>query len=282
MKTEERKILDDSLVKLFKITPEDLSSLYNDDGDLTDFSAVTKLDSERIQRFTTEKNDQYKRGIKESAVKFERDIKEKYGVESELLGIDLVDHVINERVSEAKSSESIKEHPEFLKARSEWVREQKARDKEWEKKLSDKDIEFERAKTFDFVKSKADSILGELKPLFPSNPVVASNIKNLFFSELEKGNYRRQDEDILVFDKDNNPIKDTHGYPKTFNDFTKDIADKFFEYQTAEPRSSAGNTEPRKPGQGSLPKTEQERIQLLQDPKITPLRRKELTELVIK
>lgn len=282
MKPEEKKILNDSLVKLFKITPEDLSSLYNEDGDLIDFSVVLKADAERIRNFTTEKNNQYSRGIKEGAQKIEREIKEKYGIESDLIGVDLVDHIIVEKVSEAKSSESIKEHPEFLKARSEWVKEQKNRDKEWEKKIEEIQQKYEKAKLFDTIKSKAGELLEQWKPIYPNNPVVANNIKNLFFAELERGNYRNEEDEIHVLDNENNPVKDSHGYPKNFNDYVKEIADRYFEYQVAEHRSSSGNKAPTGQGVPQFPRDENERLTMLRDPNITPARRKELTEYVIK
>ncbi len=282
MKPEERKILDDSLVKLFKITPEKLASLYNEAGDLIDFTPVIDLDAERVSRHSGEKNDQYKRGVKEGAQKIEREIKEKYNVESELVGIDLVDHIIVEKVSESKSSESIQKHPEFLAARAGWEKEQKARDREWQKKLDDKDREYQRSKIFDSVRTKALDQLAEAKPILPQDPRKAEQWKQIFIRELESGNYQiAEDGTILVLDKEGNALKDDHGYNKVFNEYTKELMEKYFEFQTAEQRSSSGNKE-HSGTDKQFPKSEDERLTMLRDPAITPARRKELTEYVIK
>lgn len=290
MKPEEQKILNESLSKLFKIGSEKLAKLYNEAGDLTDMSPVMDADAERIQKFQSDKNDQYKRGVKEAAQKLERDIKEKYSVESELMGVELVDHILIEKLAEAKSSQSIEKHPTFLKARQEWEKEQKTRDKVWEKKLEEHETEFKRAKVFETVKSKALSLLSESKPILPADPVKAEHWKNVFLKELESGNYQQSDDGtILVLDKDGNSLKDQHGYSKTFNEFAKEIADKYFEYPVADDRSSAGLKDKDKDkggGGGGItfkpPKNEDERLAMLRDSKITPELRKQITEFVIK
>lgn len=291
MKPEEKKIVSDSLVKLFKITPEDLASLFNEAGDLINFTAVERLDSERTTRFTDDRNNQFSRGVKEGAQKIEKAIKEKYSIESDKTGIDLVDHVVVEKVSEAKTSEEVSDkHPYVMKARRDWEKEQKERDKEWQKKLDNMQVEFDRAKTFEFVKTKADGILTGLKPIFSSNPLIANNIKNLFFDELAKQNFKRQDEEVLIFDKEGNPMKDAHGYTKSFNDVVKEVADKYFEYQTSEGRSNSGNQNAGGQGgqsgqagqNGKMPRTEEERMTMLRDEKITRQQRKAITEYVIK
>lgn len=287
MKPEEKKILSDSLSKLYKIDPEKLASLYNEAGDLTDLSVIMEADAQRVAKFKGEKEDQYKRGVKEASQKLEHAIKEKYAVESDLEGVELVDHILVSRISESSKPETIQKHPEFIKARAEWEKEQKQRDKEWEKKLTDKDIEFNRVKTFEQVKNRAMQILTEANPILPSDPKKAESWKNVFLAELSSGNYQISDDGtILVLDKDGSMLKDTHGYSKTFNDHAKELADKYFEFPVAEKRSSAGLKEKEKEGQGGAqfvpPKNEEERLQRLRDPRITPQARKELTEYVIK
>ena len=84
MKTEEQKLLHESLSKLYKIEPETIASLYNEAGDLVDFSPILDLDAKRIQKLKSDSDSQYKRGIKEGASKIENAVKEKYEIESDL------------------------------------------------------------------------------------------------------------------------------------------------------------------------------------------------------
>ena len=105
MKAEEQTKLNETLVKVFKLTEEQLSTLYNGDGDLTDLSVVAEADTKRVAKFNTEKTAQYNRGIKEGAVKIEKEIKEKYG-ESDLIGVELMDSIVVKQVEEATKAGS--------------------------------------------------------------------------------------------------------------------------------------------------------------------------------
>ena len=72
MTPAEQKLLNESLSKLFKIDSEMLASLYNEAGELTDFSRILELDADRIKEYKTQNDSQYKRGIKEGASKIEK------------------------------------------------------------------------------------------------------------------------------------------------------------------------------------------------------------------
>ena len=103
MKAEEQKILNESLVKLFKLDQEQLATLYNEPGDLTDLSVVLDADTKRISKFNTDKTNQLNRGIKEGAEKLEKAVKDKYGIESDKVGVELVDELVLSKIEEASS-----------------------------------------------------------------------------------------------------------------------------------------------------------------------------------
>ena len=63
----------------------------------------------------------------------------------------------------------------------------------------------------------------------------------------------------------------------TFDEYEKEIADGYFEYPVAGARSSSGNKE-QDTGNTGMPKTEEEYVSRLRDPKITPQERIKLTE----
>ena len=104
MTKEEQKILSDSLSKLFKIEPETLASLYNEAGELSDFSKILELDAQRIAKYKSDSDNQYKRGVKEGASKIEKEVKEKFELDSDLLGVDLIDHLVVKKIEEAKAA----------------------------------------------------------------------------------------------------------------------------------------------------------------------------------
>lgn len=281
MKDEEKKVLNESLSKLFKIDSETLASLYNEAGDLTDFSKILELDAERVKKFKTESDNQYKRGVKETMSKFEKELKEKYEVESDLTGVELVDHLVVNKVDEAKSSGSkdITKHPDYIKLQVSIDKQLKDRDKEWEGKLTAKEAEFNKARLFEKVRERALANLESRKPILPQDPRKAQVWKETYLNELRNANYMDNDGEIVVLTTDGKPMQSPHGKNITFDEYEKDVADRYFEYPKAEDRSSSGNKEERKSADGFIPpKNEDEYVARLRDPKITAPERIKLTE----
>lgn len=283
MTKDEQKILNESLSKLFKLDPETLASLYNDAGDLVDFSKILELDADRIKKFKSENDSQYKRGVKEGASKIEKELKEKYELESDLVGVDLIDHLVVKKVEEAKAAgtKDITKHPEYIKLQIAIDKQLKDRDKEWETKLVAKEAEFNKAKLFEKVREKALMNLEARKPILPTDPRKAQTWKETYLNDLRNANYMDSEGQIVVLDKEGKPLQTDHGKTVTFDEYEKEIAEKYFEYPVSEPRSSPGNKpiEPKPGADGFIaPKTEDEYFARLRDPKITSKDRIQLTE----
>lgn len=283
MKAEEQTRLNETLVKVFKLTEEQLSTLYNEDGDLTDLKAVTEADEKRIAKFNSEKTQQLNRGIKEGASKVERELKEKYEVESDLIGVELVDSIVAKQVEAAVKSgnKDISKHPEYIKLQADITKQLKAKDKEWQDKLEIREREFNKEKLFEKIKDRALVNLRKRNPILPSDPAKAKVWEDTYISELRSNNYQEGEDGIpIVLDKEGNVLKDKHGNTVTFDEFEKNVSDKYFEYPAAQQRSSAGNKPVDKTNQApGEPKTKAEALEKLKDPKITPEDRKKYTEL---
>jgi len=282
MTKEEQKILNESLSKLFKLDSETIASLYNEAGDLVDFSKILDLDKERIQKYKTDNDSQFKRGIKEAMQKFEKELKEKYEIESELVGVDLVDHLVVQKTDEVKSASTkdITKHADYIKLQLSIDKQLKDRDKEWEAKLALKEKEFNKAKLFEKVRERALLNLKARKPILPNDPRKALAWEEVYLGELSKGSYMENGDEIVVLNADGTPLQSPHGKPITFDEYEKDIADRYFDYPKADERSSAGNKEDKGTGgsNGFDPKmTEEEYMTRLRNPKITPKERIELT-----
>jgi hypothetical protein len=284
MTKEEQKLLNDSLSKLFKIEPEAIASLYNEAGDLVNFSVVLDADAARVAKYKSDSDNQYKRGIKEGASKIEKAIREKYELESDSEGVDLIDQLVVKKTEEVKTSSTkdITKHPDYIKLQVELDKKLKDRDKEWEEKLKTKEAEFNKSKLFEKVRDKALSGLMSRNPILPSDPRKAQVWKDTYLNELRTNNYQEsEDGTIIVLDKDGSILKNPHGHTVSFDEFEKDIADKYFEYPKAEERSSSGNKDEKKTSGFNAPKNEEEYMARLRDPKITPQERIQLTEFWI-
>lgn len=283
MKAEEQTKLNETLVKVFKLTEEQLATLYNDAGDLTDLSVVAEADTKRVAKFNTDKTSQYNRGIKEGAEKIEKAVKEKYEVESDFVGVELVEQVVLKQAEAVQKAnpKDIKKHPDYIALEASIDKQLKGRDKEWEGKLKAKEVEFNREKLFEKIKDKALVNLEGRKPLLPADPRKAQVWRETYLNELKAGNYQEgEDGTPIVLDKEGNVLKDSHGNTITFDEFEKEISDKYFDYQVAEPRNSPGNKPTEKPGQGGEPKTVEDCMAKLREPKITPEDRKKYTDLM--
>lgn len=282
MKAEEQTKLNETLSKVFKLDAEKLATLYNEAGDLTDLNIVIEADEKRIAKFTTEKTAQYNRGIKEGAGKIEKEIKEKYGIESDIIGVELVESIVVKQVEEATQAgtKDISKHPEYTKLEMSIDKKLKDRDKEWETKLEQKEKEFNSAKLFEKVKDKALANLDSRKPILPTDPKKAQVWKETYLNELKSFTFSEgEDGGIIVMGKDG-IMKDSHGYSVSFDDFEKSIADKYFEYPAAQSRSSSGNQSSEgNAGTGDV-RTKADAVAKLKDPKITPEDRKKYTDLM--
>ena len=116
MKADEQTKLNETLSKVFKLDAEKLATLYNEAGELTDLNIVIEADEKRVAKFNTEKTAQYNRGIKEGAGKIEKELKEKFAVDSDLVGVELVDSIVIKQTEEAQErSKDITKHPDYIK-----------------------------------------------------------------------------------------------------------------------------------------------------------------------
>ncbi len=206
-----------------------------------------------------------------------------------MLGVDLIDYLLVKKVEEAKTSgtKDITKHPDYIKREVEFGKELKKKDDEWQKKLDEREKEIKKGQLFEKVSKRALANLKSRNPILPADPRKAQKWEETYIDELKKGNYMEDDDgEIIVLNAEGKTLTNDHGKPISFDDYEKDIADYYFEYPVAVPRSGSGNKPP-KTGEGlgdqfKPPKTEDERLERLRDPKITPIQRKELTECIIK
>lgn len=241
MDASEKKILEGFLSKTLKIDTEDLASLYNEAGELVDLSVAEKVDADRVKKLKSENTDQYKRGVKEGAQKIEKAVREKYAADSDLEGVELIDFVITDKIAEAKgTSEDITKHPEFLKHQHEWDKQLKAKDKELQLKIEEKEREFNKKSVLTKIEKRALDALDQMRPILPEDAKKAQRWKDKYLEEFRAYDYQEKDGDFIML-KEGEPVKDSHGHMVTFDDFARDTAAGYFDFQAAADRSSPGN-----------------------------------------
>lgn len=266
MTEAEQKKLNGFLSKTLKMDDEELASLYNEAGELTSLTAAEQADTARVTKLKEDQASQYKRGQKEVASKMEAQLKDKFGVDSDLTGVELVDFILTTELEKVKGKgdEDITAHPEYLKLKSESDRMLKAKDKEWQKKIEDLELKHARESMFSKVKERAFAELDNLRPILPEDAKKAQKWKEKYIEDFRAYDFTEQDGMIVVL-KDGKPLQDSHGYNKSFADLVKETAAEFFDFQTAESRSSAANQQTQ--SNFAAPRNEEEFIQKMREAK---------------
>ncbi len=242
MTDSEKRILEGFLSKTLKIDSEEMAGLYNEAGELISLDKPAEADASRIKKLKSDSADQFKRGLKEGAEKIEKAVKDKYGVESDNIGVELIDEIFEQKIAEVKvNTDDVTKHPEYIKLQRSIEKQLKAKDTEWQGKLEESEKNHKKQSVFTKVKEKALAELDALKPILPEDAKKAQKWREKFIEEFSKYEYQEQEDGEIVALKDGKPIQDSHGYGKTFTDHVKETAADFFEFKTAENRSSAGN-----------------------------------------
>jgi len=266
MTEAEQKKLNGFLSKTLKMDDEELASLYNEAGELTSLTAAEQADTARVTKLKEDQASQYKRGQKEVASKMEAQLKDKFGVDSDLTGVELVDFILTTELEKVKGKgdEDITAHPEYLKLKSESDRMLKAKDKEWQKKIEDLELKHARESMFSKVKERAFAELDNLRPILPEDAKKAQKWKEKYIEDFRAYDFTEQDGTIVVL-KDGKPLQDQHGYNKSFADLVKETAAEMFDFQTADDRTSPGNRQQ----QSNIiaPRNEEEFIQKMREAK---------------
>ena len=267
MTEAEQKKLNGFLSKTLKMDDEELASLYNEAGELTSLTAAEQADTARVTKLKEDQASQYKRGQKEVASKMEAQLKDKFGVDSDLTGVELVDFILTTELEKVKGKgdEDITAHPEYLKLKSESDRMLKAKDKEWQKKIEDLELKHARESMFSKVKERAFAELDNLRPIRPEDAKKAQKWKEKYIEDLRAYDFTEQQDGMIVVLKDGKPLQDSHGYNKSFADLVKETAAEIFDFQTAESRSSAANQQTQ--SNFAAPRNEEEFIQKMREAK---------------
>lgn len=256
MNKTEREVFDSFLKKIYNLNDEEIAGLYNEAGELDKTDLILTKDSERVSKFKKEKGDEFKNGEKKAMIRIEKHLKEKYNVESDLLGEELIDHVfdaktseLTEKLSKKFNADDIEKHPAFIQKRTEFEKQLKAKDTEWEGKITAKEAEWNQKQSRAQV-SKLALTHVETNYLMPENATRANALKDVLIREFDSNNYDLPDNsDPIILDKDGKPLEDEHGRMISFKDYTDRIASKYFDKKVANQRGNAGNQQQQQQGQ---------------------------------
>lgn len=230
------------------LNSEEIQSLYDENGELKADSLQILLDKDKEIKSKlkpefdekTIRDEGYKRGVKESLSKLEKDLKTKYALVSEKTGIELIEEIVSTKSTNTQITDDVvTSHPAFHKAVEAKTAEfqQLIEAKENEIKTIHSTIEAEN--TFKVVSREALKLFAELNPIVSQNETVKQNqINTLLLNPLNGYKYKIEEGEIYVLDNEGKVKTNAHGARIKFKDVVKEITSNNFELAVAKSRES--------------------------------------------
>lgn len=251
MNDELKKLITGFFGKTLNLTADEVAELIysNSDGSELKPDALDVLlskNSAKIQQFKDERqvyhDNGYKKAQKEALTKLEEQIKEAFEISSDSKGIDLIQEIVNSKISttEGLADEKVKVHPLYTKTVNELNKKIKETEGAWKDKYEAREKDLSKQNAFQGVKEKAKQILGNLKPILPSDNTKAEKQLTWFFQELGQFEFDEQDGTVIIM-KDGKLLEDNHGNRVNFDAFIKDKASSIWDFQQGTPKSGTGN-----------------------------------------
>ena len=222
--------------------------------------------------------DGFKKAQGEILTKFEKDLKEKFGLESDKMGLELVEELVSKKSEGGQggdlTEDAIKRSKVFQDMESNLKKQIKQTETDFQNKINEIQDGYKAEQTFSNVSQKALQIFNGLNPILPQNKTVADNQVKFFVNTLKDFKFDVQDERIVVMDKDGKVLEDGHGNSRSFEDIVKETASGLFEFKANNGGSGSGNGGQGQGGSGSsyagnVPKTFEELEKVMSDTSIS-------------
>ena len=246
---------------------------------------ILEIDAQRVENIkkSVDKKDAFQDGFKkaksEVLTDFEKGLKEKFGIESDKTGLELVEEVVSKKSEGGQSGDitedAIKRSKVFQDMESNLKKQITTVKNEYETKINEIQDGYKAEQTFSNVSQKALQIFNGLNPILPQNKTVADNQVKFFVNTLKDFKFDVQDERIVVMDKDGKVLEDGHGNSRSFEDIVKETASGLFEFKANNGGSGSGNGGQQGQGgsgssyAGSVPKTFEELEKVMSDTSIS-------------
>ena len=245
---------------------------------------ILEIDAQRVENIkkSVDKKDAFQDGFKkaksEVLTDFEKGLKEKFGLESDKTGLELVEELVLKKSEGGQSGDltedAIKRSKVFQDMESNLKKQITTVKTEYETKINEIQDGYKAEQTFSNVSQKALQIFNGLNPILPQNKTVADNQVKFFVNSLKDFKFDVQDERIVVMDKDGKVLEDGHGNSRSFEDIVKETASGLFEFKANNGGSGSGNGGQGQGGSGSsyagnVPKTFEELEKVMSDTSIS-------------
>lgn len=233
----------------------------SDDGTITDEPAdgvletLSKLDSERIGKVKSDTKTAFDNGFKKAQAdvsqQWEKMIREKFGVDSDKQGEELLDAAFQIVAKPPKSTDDqIKASPLYVALERKYREDLEAATAEREKALEELKVEFQKSGYRNSAKSILKDRLLSRKPNLSKDPAKAEKMINVFLQQFDGYDFEPMDNGFIPM-KDGKRVENEHGHPITLETLSDTVANSFFDFQVQEDKGNGGNKN--EPGGGAAP-----------------------------
>lgn len=250
------------LEQAYKVPKTEIDSLLNESANEAETqTALLGIDSNRVNKIKEPWIGKFDQGRaaerKDLMSNLEKSLKEKYAIDSELQGVDLIEHIVTTKSETSKKTkdltdDDVRKHSAYQTLEQKAKKELKEKEAEWETKLSQLETGIKKKDVFGKVGNKALEFLNSLNPVLPKNEKVAQNIKQTFVKSLADYEWEEQDGRFLAM-KEGKVVDDGHGNTIDFEKLVKSKAGDFFEFEQNNGGSNGGNGTPGKSDSNPTP-----------------------------
>ena len=201
-----------------------------------------KVDSET--KLKKVQDDFHKKGTKDALERLESEIKEKYDLESESEGIELIDAVIEKfkQVDTKLTPDKVKLTDTYREREKELMKQIKVLEKTKNEEIDNLKIEFQKEESWKTVDGFIEQKLALLKLVFPKNPEAALTQKNLFKNQFKEFDYQlTEDGDEPIPIKEGKRVENRFGDPVKLSQLIEERASKHFDLAVQDSKGGAGN-----------------------------------------
>lgn len=191
----------------------------------------------------------YKKATAELLTKRDNDVKEHYGLTTELKGLDLVNEVLKVKLKAIETKEitpdEIKTSPTYQTAIQKLNDANKLKIVEINDNHSKEIKVFKRKEDLVSVISAADKLIdSEINPIWSKDAVRSLSQRKLIHDSISTSNYKDNPGGLpIVLDSEGKALEDAHGNPITFKEHITSKVTALLDLQTSKNRKSAGTHE---------------------------------------
>ena len=268
------------LAKTLNIAGSDLQALMiNEDGTLKDDSG-SHFEAKFADKITTVKEEVRSQTagkiVKEERVKFENEIKEKFGFKSEKMGVDLVTALLDSKVKKAGeiTDDDAKKTTAYIALESKYNTLESSIDDKVKAATAEIETKYRSEQEQAEAVNEAVTMFEGLNPVLSQDATIKGNQIGIFKDKvrtiktevkiLPDGKKLR-----IVLNADGSRKEDAHANPITYEQEIKTLASSMFDLQAAAPKGSGGspnekgktngeNGQGGKKYTGAIPKTREE------------------------